>query len=1151
MSLHKSISVNTHYTRSVNVERDKESVEIVSSYIPTSRALKTLSKVAAARHSRQAPRAWSLVGPYGSGKSSFSIFLSHLLSSTQSSQNKAAYAVLKKADNDLASNFKAQNKSVIGYMRVLISGAPEPLGPRIIRGLTEAAVHFWGSKKGRKPAVLNELEKLACEENIHTSELIDIVDQLQSQLLKAGSAGILLVIDELGKFLEYEARHYGANDIFLLQSLAEHACRGHQANLLLCVLLHQSFEQYAKGLGEGLKKEWSKVQGRFEEVPFLESSEQTLRVVSAAIETKFSAQQRAALKKNMKQTLSILRELDALPGQMSIAGATSLFLGCYPFHPVTAILLPMLCQKVAQNERTLFSYLGSHEQYGMREIIQNIKSVNDSIMPSDVYDYFITNQSASIGDHITHRRWVEVVTAIERLGDANSDEVSLLKTIGLMNIVGSRSGFKPSKLLLSSLGLSKTRFRSALKMLEEKSVITFRKFSNEFRVWQGSDFDLELRVQEELANIGKFSLAKELNKTESLMPVVARKYTINSGSFRYFVPFFIDAVTFKEYIGKGKSPRILFYLSTGKDDEVLFRDRVVKSFSLLDLVVLCRSADQLREAIAETQALIRIESSSPQLEKDPIAKKEFEDRFITAKQTQHMLLQETLDKPQLSVWYSNGSREKLRSKKEMQQLLSRVLETVYSKSPLVYNELINRDVPSSQSIGARNKLLLAMLLRESAVELGIEKSPPEKAMYRSLLLATGIHREKSDGSWYFTDPREPGGEQARSDIKKSIRAVWGRIIEFFESTVESPRSFDELRDTLVSPPYGIKAGVLPILYFSAYLAHRDELAIFENRRFRPAFDEESVARFIKRPDEFSFQLFRIDEFHSSIFESYSTLIAGNTKEKTILGIAKPFTRTMQGLSDYTKSTSRGLSKNAKGVRDAYDLAKSPQHLLLEGLPKALGFPHGKEFIGKKTVKAFSEELSKTLKELLSAQNNLLEKQIGLISQVFELKYLGDLAGLQEAAIRKFSGLERYTVDSEGVRALLIRLINRKAEPKTWLENILSFLGQKDVHKWNDSDVDHAEQRLVDYSKRINDLERLRFYEDGDDSNIGAELYLIRSTRKGGEAKDGLVTVKKEDLRTVNGAVSKVSLLLNELESDGLRMSVLAKAMDTYLRSIDN
>ena len=68
------------------------------------------------------------------------------------------------------------------------------------------------------------------------------------------------------------------------KSLAEHACKGSKVNLYLFVMLHQSFEQYAKGLGENLKNEWSKVQGRFEEVPFLESAEQVLRVVSAAFE---------------------------------------------------------------------------------------------------------------------------------------------------------------------------------------------------------------------------------------------------------------------------------------------------------------------------------------------------------------------------------------------------------------------------------------------------------------------------------------------------------------------------------------------------------------------------------------------------------------------------------------------------------------------------------------------------------------------------------------------------------------------------------------------------------------------------------------------------------------------------------------------------
>ena len=90
---------------------------------------------------------------------------------------------------------------------------------------------------------------------------------------------MMIVFDEFGKFLEYESRFLGVNDVFLLQALAEHAHAGHSTKIILLVLLHQSIEQYARGVGESLKNEWAKIQGRFEEVPFLESAEQTLRVV--------------------------------------------------------------------------------------------------------------------------------------------------------------------------------------------------------------------------------------------------------------------------------------------------------------------------------------------------------------------------------------------------------------------------------------------------------------------------------------------------------------------------------------------------------------------------------------------------------------------------------------------------------------------------------------------------------------------------------------------------------------------------------------------------------------------------------------------------------------------------------------------------------
>ena len=112
------------------------------------------------------------------------------------------------------------------------------------------------------------------------------------------------------------------------------------------------------------------------------------------------------------------------------------------------------CQKVAQNERTLFSYLGSQESFGLNKLLEEFNTIDDVIYPHHVYDYFITNQPAVLGDHMTHRRWAEVVTAIERLGDAPLEQIEFLKTIGLFNIIGVQGGIKASKELLATLFVS-------------------------------------------------------------------------------------------------------------------------------------------------------------------------------------------------------------------------------------------------------------------------------------------------------------------------------------------------------------------------------------------------------------------------------------------------------------------------------------------------------------------------------------------------------------------------------------------------------------------------------------------------------------------------------------------------------------------------
>ena len=790
MTISEKVRLNTYYTRSVNLERDANSAAVVEAYIPTSRALKTLDRMADTLPATAMPRAWALVGPYGSGKSSFAIFLSHLLGNPEAAATVAAQRILRQTSKGLVTRFADATRETQGHCCVLLTGSPEPLARRLTSALAEAAEQYWARRPGRSPAIVKKLAAATERSELSTSEILKLVGALQDAIAKAGGSGLLIVIDELGKFLEFEARHYGANDIFLLQALAEHAYAGHDANLSLVVLLHQAFEQYAKGLGESLKNEWAKVQGRFENIPFLESTEQVLRVVARAFEQELTAAEREKLSKLTTKIAGTLTKVGALPSALDASAAADLFTQCYPLHPISALLLPTLCQKVAQNERTLFSYLGSQETHGFKDSLTRLEKVGDWIYPWEIYEYFILNQPAALTDHFTHRRWAEVVTAMERLGDAPAAETQLLKTIGLLNIIGAQGGFKASKEVVGlCLPTASTAGRAAQSLLD-RSIIQYRKFSSEYRVWQGSDFDIDAAVEEELNKLGQFELAEYLNSRKTFPPVVARKYTIKTGALRYYQPYFIDAGSYKSAESQSQDPRIVFYLAQGKDDLARFHSDVITHFSPLDIVVQCLNGAQLRDAVAEVLALEKVRVNHQELNADPVAQREYRDRLHAAEQAEGGLLGALLEDPSASEWYWAAERLNIKSKRDLQHELSRVLESVYSSSPRIHNELINRDKPSTQAAAARNKLLTAMLHHGDQEDLGIDKYPAEKGIYRALLKATGLHRQVK-GQWQLAAPRP-------QQDPYNLVPVWKRIEAFVEETERAPLSFATLDAVLTS-----------------------------------------------------------------------------------------------------------------------------------------------------------------------------------------------------------------------------------------------------------------------------------------------------------------------------------------------------------------
>ncbi|MFK3873528.1 hypothetical protein [Pseudoalteromonas rhizosphaerae] len=1143
MSILQNITINSQYTRSINLERDHESGSTIASYIPTSRSKRLLKRITESLNEQVQPRAWSLIGPYGSGKSSFSVFLSHLLSDPLAPLTKSAFSVLEANHIDECSEFKKHTSDSSGYLKVLISGSPESLSTRVIIALYKSVNTFWNTRKGKKPAFIEQLEA-ATTEGCSSSDVVKLFKQVQDEIAKIDGIkpkGILLVVDELGKFLEYEARHYGANDVFLLQELAELACKGHTCNLLMFVLLHQSFEQYAKGLGETLKNEWAKVQGRFEEVPFLESSEQTLKVVAKAIVNNYSELEFFDTADAITDIVNVLSSEQALPSVLNEFDAQTLFKECYPLHPLSALILPHLCQKLAQNERTLFNFLGSTEEHGFIHSLESL-SLGRFITPDVIFDYFITNQSSVVSDHLTHRRWAEVVTAVERLGSVKESVVKTLKTIGLFNIINSKGNFKASEALLSTIGSKPNEVKLAIAELTKKSIITYRAYNNEYRVWQGSDFDLEDALQEQLSLLGNFSLSEELNSSKILKPLVARKYTVENGTLRYFIPLFSDAKSYKADIkNESNVPRIIFFLAYGQDDVKLFEDKIHKAFGDNDIVVLCRNSTQLKEAFAEVIALRKVEQESQALKEDPVAKREYFDRRNASEAATQKLIKSYELEPQNYEWFFLHERQIVSKRRDLQSIMSSALLKIYSKSPSFHNELVNRDRPSSQAIAGRNKLLAAMISKPNELSLGIDKFPPEKSMYLSILKQHNLHVE-INGSWQLIAPYKGS----------SLDATWKRINKFFDSTKNgNPKSFLELDGFLTSAPYGIKAGVLPILYVHALLVNAHELALFEEGMFIPALTLNAVERLIKAPHLFKVERFKIEGLKANLFDSYKKALFNDDKERTLLDIAKPLAQFVGNLEEYTKKTkSDELSKNAHKLLKVFSTSKSPQKLLLETLPNALGYDESLlNSDDGKVYEAYANTLIETITELKYHYTRLLEKEQRLLCSAFNLDTDLSLNKLRKHLFH-YQGLDDYSVDTDGLKAFIKRLTSDKDSDAMWLENVFMFLASKPPKSWLDADRSKAEFNLSDYSKRIAELEMLRREHDNSRRHISGDfdVILLKSLKKGVSPRGRAVTIDDEKRESIRSIRKEIDHLLSDQKNE-LKLVLLAELVDDFLSTL--
>lgn len=289
---------NNTFNLSANIENGWETG---TTYIATPNARRAAASIVNGYQS--GIHSFTLIGTYGTGKSSFLLAL----------------------EADLKA--KSKSKHLLDNPKVL-AGAK---GFEVLNIVGDYA----------------ELSTLMARKLNVESGQTNVLDALKAYYDRCHAQGkfLLVVIDEFGKVLEHAAEKNPNKDLYYLQKLSE-LVNVTSRKILLITTLHQNFSAYGKKLSEAQKNEWTKVKGRFQEIVFVEPVEQIMFLAAKRIENNHTVSE-----SQLKPLQELAIQTHFVSDSYSYEAAKSL----WPLDPFAAYTITKAIQRYGQNERSLFT----------------------------------------------------------------------------------------------------------------------------------------------------------------------------------------------------------------------------------------------------------------------------------------------------------------------------------------------------------------------------------------------------------------------------------------------------------------------------------------------------------------------------------------------------------------------------------------------------------------------------------------------------------------------------------------------------------------------------------------------------------------------------------------------------------------------------
>ncbi len=858
MSYSDFISINKNFQASINLELDLGNEKKIDEYIPTTDICDVIKKYIKTALGESKDYSTTLVGPYGKGKSFLLLVLTFLLGKNKDTKAwENLVNKIKKVDSelfDMLQEVKAKNISLLPIIinsnydnitqsfQLALNEAlkREKLGDIIPESVYDVCLNVlskWESREDLKEETLKkciEVNKVDLKElkkglknlspvaykqfeNLYNcinvglgfnplvnNDVIKTYSKILSPLSEKGYTGLFIVFDEFSKFLESSSSDL-MKDLKIVQDFAELASRsGKKSQIHLCCVAHKSIGLYKSDKkNNNANDSFKTVEGRFKEIKFNRSLNENYQLISSALIRKDNVY--SLINDYVNDHTDFTNEMRSLNAFKDKSLQEILFKDCFPLNPLTVYSLVQICELVAQNERTLFTFLSDTDDDSFNSFIHS--QAQGLFNVDKVYDYFSQLFKKEDSSELKNI-WYRTESILSKLEIEN--EKKIIKILSIITIINNFDELPPTTKAISlALELPENDVRIVINSLVEKHYVRENIISHylSFALSSSKQIDEEVEVLKntKCKNLKFADIANELNEKRYVLP---RKYNEENKITRFYnIIFmteddFLKIPSFNYYFEENYCDGLIVYLLKEKMNDKDISDKL-KSIND-ERIVVKYPRETIDKVFYESLTYLAcLKEFKKQKGLDEIVLSQV-DLII---QEIHADVQNLINKYfELNFEYNNCKKS---NDSSFNLLLSEIMDDIYPFKLIFNNELMNKKEVTTQYQKAINHVIDWLL--DGQKDFPYSETSPEGSIKYAVLDSNNALLSDNESS-------------------KNLRTTIESIKEKLLQSNGDKLVVKDIVNYLSYSPYGVRDGVLPIIFAMAISELSDNAIIYYQQK---------------------------------------------------------------------------------------------------------------------------------------------------------------------------------------------------------------------------------------------------------------------------------------------------------------------------------